>query len=475
MHVRLEGVSVAYEGPSRRDGAALRGLTLAQWAVMSALIAAVAAAVWLSPIEVGRTLRHGFWAGFFIFAVWRIALCCASLKPLPTPPAPVEWPLYTVIAALCDEADVVPALVEALGQIDYPADRLEGFIVLEAHDHATFDAVMATVRPAWLQVLVARPGPGAKPRALNHALSLSRGEIVVIYDAEDDPDPLQLREAAARFMAEPDLVAAQAPLRIRRRAKAPSRFIDRQFAAEYAGLFEVVLRGMAALGLPFPLGGTSNHIRADALKAAGGWDPCNLTEDADIGFRLWRRGGRLGVLARPTYETPPDGLFAWLPQRTRWLKGYMQTIGVHTRRLDGLGARGMIAVTFTLVVALISAAFHGPVLAWIAVALIVATVSGIEPFVPLAGMVVLCAGAAAAWLTCALGAIRAGVPYRIRDMLEAPIYWALTSLAFGHAVVRLATEPYAWDKTPHRADVVEAMDQPSPVDLALAGAGRQAA
>lgn len=475
MHGRIEGVSVAYNGPSRRDGAALRGLTFAQYSLIAGLIACAAAAVWLSPFQFGSALRHTFWAGFFVFAAWRIALCCASLRPLPTPPTPTQWPFYTIIAALCDEADVAPSLVEALGQIDYPADRLEGFIVLEEHDRETFEAVMAADRPAWLQVLVAAPGPGAKPRALNHALSLSRGEIVVIYDAEDDPDPLQLREAAARFMAEPDLVAAQAPLRIRRRAKTLSRFIDRQFAAEYAGLFEVVLRGMAALGLPFPLGGTSNHIRADALKAVGGWDPCNLTEDADIGFRLWRRGGRLGVLARPTYETPPDGLYAWLPQRTRWLKGYLQTIGVHTRRLDGLGARGLIAMTFTLGVALVSAALHAPVLAWIAVALVVAAVSGMEPFVPLAGMVVLCAGAAAAWITCALGAIRAGVPYGLRDMMEAPIYWALTSLAFGHAVARLATEPYAWDKTPHRADVVDTVDQPVPADLVLSGAGRQAA
>ena len=475
MHVRIEGVFVAYQGPSRRDGAAFRGLTLGQFVLLLVGFGGLGAAFWLRPFELGRVILYAFWSAFFILAVWRIVLCTASVRRLPLAPDPDSWPRYTVIAALCDEADVVPALLEALGQIDYPMEQLEGFIVLEAHDHATLAAVMAADRPSWLRVLIAPPGAGAKPRALNHALSVSRGELVVIYDAEDDPDPLQLREAAARFMAEPDLVAAQAPLRIRRRGRAPSRFIDRQFAAEYAGLFEVTLRGMAALGLPFPLGGTSNHIRADVLKAVGGWDPFNLTEDADIGFRLWRSGGRLGILSRPTYETPPDGIYAWLPQRTRWLKGYMQTVGVHTRYLNGLGARGALALSLSLGVALISAALHAPVMAWIAVSLIVAAVSGVEPIVPLAGMVVLCTGAAAAWITCAMGAIRAGASYGVRDMLEAPFYWALTSLAFGHAVGRLATEPYAWDKTPHRPDVVEGDDQMAQAASTLSDAGRQAA
>lgn len=475
MHVRIEGLAEALWGPANHDGAAMRGLTAAQYAVVIGFLLLIFLAFWLAPFQLGRALLYSSWTAFLILACWRLVLCSASLRPPPQMREPHCWPVYTIIAALCDEADVASSLVEALSQIDYPAERLEGFIVLEAHDAKTRVAFEALMLPQWLQVVIAEPGAGAKPRALNYALARSSGELVVIYDAEDDPDPLQLREAAARFMADPGLVALQAPLRIRRRAKTPSRFIDRQFAAEYAGLFEVTLRGMAALGLPFPLGGTSNHIRTDALKAVGGWDPCNLTEDADIGFRLWRRGGRLGVISRPTYETPPDGLYAWLPQRTRWLKGYLQTISVHTRSLNGLGIRGVGALVLSLGVALFSAALHGPALAWITVALGVALIAGVDPMVPLPGLLVLCAGAAAAWITCAMGAIRAGVPYGVRDMVEAPIYWALTSLAFGHAVVRLAIEPYAWDKTPHRADVVETVDQPVPADLVLSGAGRQAA
>lgn len=470
MHGRVELPTAALNGPAPHEGAVLRGLTGGQVWAGAACITALLLAFWLAPFALGRAILYLLWAGFAAASAWRIILCVASLRRPLAPPPPNRWPRYTILAALHDEAEVAPLLIEALSEIDYPADRLEGFLVLEAHDKATLEAVSALTRPAWLQVHIVPPGgPCTKPRALNHALSRATGELVTIYDAEDDPDPLQLREAASRFMTEPDLVAVQAPLRIRRRGKSPSTFVDRQFAAEYAGLFEVALSGMAALGLPFPLGGTSNHLRADALKAVGGWDPYNVTEDADLGFRLWRRGGRLGVISRPTYETPPDGLHAWLPQRTRWLKGFLQTLGVHTRRLEGLGVRGAFSLAVTLGMTVTSALLHGPALAWLGAALLVPVMAGISPLVPLEAMAVLAIGSGAAWLTCKLGAVRAGAPYGLTDMLQAPLYWALTSLAFAHALVRLATEPHAWDKTPHSADVA------SSAAPALSDAGRQAA
>jgi hypothetical protein len=470
MHGRVELPTAAVSGPAPHESALFRGLTSGQVCALSAFAGAAVLAFWLAPFALGRAILYVLWAGFAAASAWRIILCLASLRRPPSSPQPDRWPRYTILAALHDEAEVAPLLIESLSQIDYPPDRLEGFLVLEAHDETTLGAVSALPLPAWLQIHIVPPGgPCTKPRALNHALSRATGELVTIYDAEDDPDPLQLREAASRFMTEPDLVAVQAPLRIRRRGKSPSTFVDRQFAAEYAGLFEVALPGMAALGLPFPLGGTSNHLRADALKAVGGWDPYNVTEDADLGFRLWRRGGRLGVISRPTYETPPDGLHAWLPQRTRWLKGFLQTLGVHTRRLEGLGVRGVFSLAATLGMTVTSALLHGPALAWLGAALLVPVMAGVSPLVPLEAMAVLAIGSGAAWLTCKLGAVRAGAPYGLGDMLQAPLYWALTSLAVAHALVRLATEPHAWDKTPHRADV-------EPVLPALpSDAGRQAA
>ncbi|MDO9589112.1 MAG: glycosyltransferase family 2 protein [Brevundimonas sp.] len=424
---------------------------MTQIATIAALAGLLALFFWRRPDQAANDLVLALAAAFLTMAVWRTALILLSARPVRLPPEPAAWPRYTVLAALYDEAEVVGQLVERLSAIDYPPDRLQGLLVLEAHDPATLAAALATPRPEWLEIMVAPPGgPATKPRALNCALARATGALLTVYDAEDEPHPLQLREAAARFVADTDgrLACLQAPLRIR----AGSRFLERQFAAEYASLFEAVLPGMARLGLPFPLGGTSNHFRVDVLRAVGGWDAWNVTEDADLGFRLWSHGWRLGVIARPTRETPPRSLDCWLPQRTRWLKGYLQTWGVHTRRPWRLGWRGAAALVMTVGAGLVSAAIHGLTLAWVAAAVLVSAMAGLPPETSLLALSVLVLGAASAWLSCAIGARRAGVPYGAADMLTAPAYWTLLSLAFAHAVWRLVRDPFGWDKTPHRPD-----------------------
>ncbi|QTC93243.1 glycosyltransferase [Brevundimonas goettingensis] len=422
--------------------------------------------------------------GFVALAVWRIASILISRDAVPAPPSEMirpkgGWPRYTMLIALHDEAEVVGQLITRLAKIDYPPDRLEALLLLEAHDGATIAAAAQADRPHWMRIVVVPPGaPQTKPRALNFGLAQARGGLVTIYDAEDDPDPFQLREAAARFAADTPrrLACLQAPLRIRRRGcdhAAP--FLDRQFAVEYASLFEVALPALARLGLPFPLGGTSNHFRADVLRAVGGWDAWNVTEDADLGFRLWRGGWTLGVLSRPTYETPPGDLELWLPQRTRWLKGYMQTWGVHTRSLAGLGLRGAAALTLTLGVGLASAAIHAATLAWVMTAMLVAATAGLSPGTPVFGLCVLVLGAAAAWLQGKIGAMRAHVPYSATDMMAAPAYWSLLSLAFVHAAWRLVREPFAWDKTTHFRDGEPEGKSELEEALIKVDAGRQAA
>lgn len=474
---RQQALTVA--GPPWAESAAMR---LPTWGQVLAIVVIAASGLWIAQTESGpakSALALSIPVIFLLWAFWRLALVLLSeRRPQPVPP-PAQWPRYTVVAALYDEQEVIPQLIERLSRIDYPQDRLEGFLALEAHDNDTFRAAMAVERPAWLQILIVPPGrPQTKPRALNHALARATGDLICVYDAEDDPDPLQLREAAARFASDRNarLACLQAPLRIRRRHAAhdASPFFDRQFAIEYAALFEVVIPAMARLGFPFPLGGTSNHFRVDVLRHMGGWDPWNVTEDADLGFRLWRHGYRLGAIERPTYEAPPGGIEHWLPQRCRWLKGYLQTFGVHSRDPFGLGVRGGIALITTLGASLIAAAAHGPSLAWVIVALVTAADARITPAMPLAAVSALILGAASAWLSGAIGARRAGVPYGIRDMLASPAYWALLSLAFVHAAWRLITEPFTWDKTAHHPDPVEAAEAATTASNDL-DAGRRAA
>lgn len=200
---------------------------------------------------------------FILFAGTALTRLLAAMIPGPTAPsrslADIDLPAYTVIAPLYREAEIAPDLVTALSALDYPVDRLQILIAVEGDDAETRDRLEALRLPSQMSVMVAPPGwPRTKPRACNIALEQATGELLTIYDAEDRPDPGQLREAAARFAAaSPRLACLQAPLRI----EPDRRLLLAQFALEYAVQFEVLMPALARLGMPFPLGGTSNHFR----------------------------------------------------------------------------------------------------------------------------------------------------------------------------------------------------------------------
>ena len=223
---------------------------------------------------------------------------------------------------------ILPLLGPALWRLriipDYPREKLDIVIALEADDRDTRAAIEK--RKGCLPVtLVTVPvsHPRTKPKALNAALPFARGSFTVIYDAEDRPEPDQLRRALQAFGAGGNrLACVQAKLCI---DNTGDGWLARMFTAEYAGQFDVFLPGLAAMRLPLPLGGSSNHFRTATLRAIGGWDAYNVTEDADLGMRLSRFGHRTAVIASTTYEEAPARLGAWLRQRTRWFKGWMQT------------------------------------------------------------------------------------------------------------------------------------------------------
>lgn len=254
-----------------------------------------------------------------------------------------------------------------------------------------------------------------------------------------------MREAAATFAAGPgDIACLQAPLRIRNSGD----FIPAQFANEYAALFEVTLPAMARLGLPFPFGGTSNHLRVDALCAVGGWDAWNVTEDAELGFRLARHGWKSDVLSTPTYENAPRDVHTWLPQRTRWLKGYLETLVV-TFGVSGFRPKLLFAACMTLGLALGASLVHLPAFTWLAVYASFALLGGPGPSLTSLDVMALVCGWGAAIGINAYGARRAGLPVRLRDALLAPFYWPLLTFAALQAIWRWAWEPERWDKTEH--------------------------
>ncbi len=269
-----------------------------------------------------------------LFLAWLGLRFAAAFIPAPSPP-PVAisddaLPVYSVVAALYREAASVDGLLRAIERLDYPAEKLDVIVALEADDRETRAAIAARGSRIPISVItVPASGPRTKPKALNVALSFVRGSFTVIYDAEDRPEPDQLRRALQAFRTSGDkLACVQARLCIDNTADS---WLARLFTAEYAGQFDAFLPGLAVGHLPLPLGGSSNHFHTATLRAVGAWDPYNVTEDADIGMRLARFGYRAAMIASTTYEEAPAQLGPWLRQRTRWFKGWMRTV----KRLRG--------------------------------------------------------------------------------------------------------------------------------------------
>jgi hypothetical protein len=390
-----------------------------------------------------------------ILSAVRIA-ACTVVRPAPATPvsstAERVWPVYTVILALYREAPIVPQLMAAIEALDYPRHRLQVIAAVEADDLATIIACRREGRRLGVELAVAGGGaPRTKPRALNAALALTRGDLLVVYDAEDRPHPGQLQEAAIGFArGGAGLAVLQAPLRVT--PKAGAHEMEHQFQLEYAALFDVILPFLARLGLPFPLGGTSNHIRRSALQDLGGWDPWNVTEDADLGFLLAAAGYRAAMLRLPTTESATPAIRPWLAQRARWLKGHMQTLGVHSRNPLALGWRGTLSLSLCLGCGVGAAALHGPMAILLTVTVFREVALQSHCDLAVFDLVVLGLGWSSAVLCLAEGARRAGTPIRFRSLALAAAFWPLQSVALIRALWQLRFCPHRWDKTDHAPD-----------------------
>ncbi len=372
------------------------------------------------------------------------ALCLAPQWSHGPPCAERDLPTATILVALYREAAVLPQLTASLAAIDYPADRIAFKLVLEADDKVTIDTARGLALDDRFELVIVPAGePRTKPRALNFALRLCRSELVTIHDAEDHPHPDQLRRAAEVFrVADSRLACLQAPLNWYNRHET---WLTRQFTLEYAAHFHALLPLYQRLGWPLPLGGTSNHFRRDALLALGGWDAWNVTEDADLGLRLHAAGYRCGLIEPLTEEEAPLRLSPWIRQRTRWIKGYAQTIAVLLAN-PRTPWRRVWPGLLVLGGAVLSALLHAPLCLICVIGLLLHPTAVPTGLPALAFMAVGYASA----IGCAASAMRrAGLPLRRRDLVAMPAYWLLQTLAALRALRQLIFDPHYWEKTEH--------------------------
>lgn len=371
-----------------------------------------------------------------------------------------DLPIYTVLVALYDEAPVAKQLILALDRLNWPKSKLDIKLVCEEKDTATIQALKAANPGPQFEIIeVPDQKPRTKPKALQYALHGARGDFIAVYDAEDIPNPDQLREAFSVFSKSDEMVAClQAPLVI---SNAPRGWLTALFAIEYSGLFRRLIPLLSYFGLPIPLGGTSNHFRKSVLEDVGGWDPCNVTEDADLGIRLYRRGYHTGVLKRPTLEHAPEDINIWVKQRTRWLKGWMQTWLVFMRRPLSLFQQnrsiGFFSLQIIIAGMLIAALAHPFAYLFVAHTTFVGVNHGTGAITDFDKVlfVIDVFNLIGSYAIFFLAGWRAFIPTEKRDikkrwLLMLPFYWLLMSWAGWRAITQLPTQAHNWEKTPHR-------------------------
>lgn len=454
-HAAINGLASTHPEESAK-----RLLSTGQIVYAATFFLSLAALAWRWPLATFAGFNI-FVTVYFIsaifFRLWLLVLARTEPRQAPAQPRmhDAQLPVITILLPLYRDGAALPALAQAIDRLDYPAAKKDVKLLLEEDDPETIaEAQKLGLDQRYETIIIPPLAPRTKPKACNYGLYLARGEFIVIYDAEDLPEPDQLRKAAAQFAAgDANLACVQARLNYYNR---DDNWLTRLFTLEYSLWFDWLLPALQRMGAPIPLGGTSNFFRTDTLAAIGGWDPYNVTEDADLGLRLSRLSYRVEVMGSTTFEEANCRADNWMRQRSRWLKGYLQTWLVHMRQphriIATTGWRGFLAVQLFVAGNVFSAVIN-PVmwtgfLFWITLhppildQLFPAPVLYLNFFALIFGNLVFV-------LLMVIGPLKRGwrglAPYG----LTAPAYWLLSSAAAYKALWQAIFRPHYWEKTDH--------------------------
>ncbi len=366
-------------------------------------------------------------------------------------------PVYTILCPLYKESHIIPQFLQSISLLDWPKDKLEVMLLLEEDDTGSIAAVKKMSLPAYVKVVVVPHSfPKTKPKACNYGLSLATGEYLVIYDAEDIPDPLQLKKAYLAFQSAPnDVLCLQAKLNY---FNPNQNLLTRFFTAEYSLWFDVTLTGLQSLQTTIPLGGTSNHFRTKDLLTLQGWDPFNVTEDADLGMRLFKAGYKTAIIDSTTLEEANSKVKNWIRQRSRWIKGYMQTYLVHNREIiKDIKNQKIHNLFFHLTIGgKIAFILINPLL-WLATisyftlyAIVGPTIESLYPsYIFYMAAFSLIVGNFLFLYYYMIGCIKRGHYELVKYVFFIPLYWLLISVAGLMALQQLIFKPHYWEKTVH--------------------------
>jgi cellulose synthase/poly-beta-1,6-N-acetylglucosamine synthase-like glycosyltransferase len=457
-------IATSYLADSAPDKSAKRTLTRQQLVFFLGALGAVGMGVLFQPDLMAIAAAGAATVCSVAFSAYKLYLVMRALRhklEIETTQAEIaaledrDLPKYTILVPLYREAAVLPTLVEGIESLDYPKVKLDVRLLLEHDDHETIAAARKANLPSYFTlVVVPNSSPKGKPKACNYGMIQARGEYVVIYDAEDLPEPDQLKKAVIAFRKSTSRVGClQAKLNF---YNPRQNLLTRWFTLEYSTWFDFVLPGLDASGAPIPLGGTSNHFTMECLNDLGAWDPYNVTEDADVGIRMYRAGWQTAVIDSTTYEEANPHLRNWIRQRSRWVKGYIQTYLVHMRHplqlWREIGTKAFLSfqlvVGGTFLTLLMNPLFWALTLAWFATHSSVIENVFPAPVFYMGSLALFLGNFTFVYLSLA-GCLQRGYFDMALYALLSPIYWVLMSVAAWKGLIQLLRDPSYWEKTTH--------------------------
>jgi len=446
------------------EESAYRMFTPPQLIVMALLAGALAAGLVFSTFQTLLILNIIFtllYLTISIFRFWISYIGAAGSNGIEVTPQEIaaldeeSLPEYTILVPVYKEKEVLPRLLQSLDRLDYPKSKLDVKLLFEEVDEETIAEARKIHPPAYIEfITVPDAQPRTKPKACNYGLISARGRYLVIYDAEDRPEPDQLKKVIIAYSRHgEDLVCIQARLNYFNRNQ---NILTRWFTCEYSNWFDMLLPGLDRNDLPIPLGGTSNHFVTEKLRKLGGWDPFNVTEDADLGIRMYKHDYKTAVVDSTTYEEANSQLWNWIRQRTRWIKGYMLTWFVNMRRpfrlLKDLGLKGTLG--FHLVVGGTPFLFIINPIFWTLTSVYFLLERSLlaELFPPpvflLSAFNLIVGNFIFVYLNI-ISSFRRGYYELGKYALLSPLYWVLMSVAAWRALWQLIFKPFYWEKTTH--------------------------
>ena len=362
---------------------------------------------------------------------------------------------YTILLPIYREELMLDQLIQAIKNLKYPKNLLQVLFLLEKDDNKTLQILLTKKIPNHFSILIVKEGgPKTKANACNFGLKYATGEFLVIYDAEDVPEKDQLLKAVKKFNTSTDIYLSclQAKLTFYNHS---NNILSKLCTLEYLIHFNFVLPIFSNKEIPIPLGGTSNHFKVHALREVGGWDQYNVTEDADLTYRLYRKGYKIKMLDSYTYEETVIDIKSWLRQRSRWIKGHIITFLVQTQTaFPNLKDTKKSKNTFSLYY------FMGMVFILSFLHIFLVTLLPLSFVYDLSYTNILLSKICLFLYLYVYIKIPITLIYKEKTLpllkvcLIYPFYLLLYNIASAFAVMQLITNPYKWEKTNHGNNLI---------------------